>query len=204
MTFLYRLFYRGFLRYHESRKQPKGDMVYTFTDLEGRRYYTFNRLDMMPQSRRQELTDLLIAWQSAVDMPTLSAILQKASKIAKEAGTERDGNKQRQLLARLHVACSEIPLRFEKTLPMGIIIRAAAIMSIREDEDGMKFEDALTDEKERYFREELRNGHAFFLRNSQLKNYFDIWGMSRGRFLTQLVAWEKADRQVQAILTELT
>lgn len=158
----------------------------------------------MPQARRTELTDLMIAYNMKVDMPTLDTILTGAAKLAKEAYTTNDAKKRQQALARLNVACSEIPLRFEKTMPVGIIIRAAAVMSIRDDESQMEVDDALTDEKERYFRECARNGYAFFLSNSTLRNYYDIWRVSKPQFLTLFLEWEQAGREVKAILKELT
>jgi len=179
MKLLYRLFYKGFLRYHETRKDTKDNLVYAFTDFSLNKYYTWAKREDMPKCRYEELINLTMWWEANISPNTLEIIRDGIITAAEASVTEPKVIDRSKAISRVILFANELTLRKEQGIPSAIFHEIAAIMCVREDEKPDIINEQIHREKVETFARETSEGRDFFLQMPMLLQHLDLWRLSR-------------------------
>ena len=201
MKLLYKLFYKGFLRYQKSTIKPKEMLVYGFTDVEGKNYYTFKDKGTLPMCRYNRLADLMMWWAAKISPETLES-LSNAIIIAIGQGLEEKATNKRfeHLGNAIHFA-KEITLRRENGIPSPILHEMAALFSIREDENPVILDPIIHEQKIQALTYETAIGRDFFLKLPTLLEQLLFMHRSSEELRKQFSASVKEEKIKQEIVS---
>ena len=207
MKLLYRLFYKGFIRYHETRKNTKDNLVYAFTDFDLNNYYTWSAREDMPKCRYERLINLTMWWEANISPNTLEIIRDGIIMAADASLTEPKVIDRSKAISRVILFANELTLRKDEGVPSAIFHEIAAVMAVREDEDPSIINEQIHREKVETFARETSAGRDFFLQMPMLLKHLDLWRLSRTE-LKKLFAKSEAKEKmtlevVNRLLSEL-
>lgn len=203
MKLLYRLFYKGFIRYHESKKLTKDNLAYAFTDYQGYKYFTFTDQGHIPKVRYERLMNLTMWWEARVSPDTVDMIANAIIEAAEMSVTMPKLEERSKAISKAIVLANELKIRKDIGIPATIAHEMAAIWAIREDEDPTVINEQLHDEKVEMFAYETSQGRDFFLRMPMYMNHLNLWRVSRAELKKLFAESEIKEAKSQAIALNL-
>jgi hypothetical protein len=204
MKLFYRIFYKGFLRHQKATIKPKEGLVYAFTDVDAKNYYTWPDKGELPMIRFERLMDLLQFWEAKIAPQTLEE-LADAIIVAGEHAVTGDTLKARsKALSNVIVFANELKLRKEQGIPSIIFHEISALFSIREDENAAIIDQDIHEQKLAALLRETSHGRDFFLRLPHLQQQLSLWVQSKSELRKLLSLSELKDREQSEIIRHLS
>lgn len=203
MKLFYRLFYKGFIRYHESNKATKDTLTYAFTDYEGYKYFTFTDQGQIPKCRYERLMNLTMWWEARVSPATVDMLADGIIEAAELSLTAPKLEDRSKAISRAMVFANELKLRKDNGIPATIAHEMAAVWAIREDEEVGVINEQLHDEKVEMFAYETSQGRDFFLHMPMFMRHLNLWRVSRVELKKLFAQSEIREKQSEAIALNL-
>jgi hypothetical protein len=173
-------FKRAILKYaFEFQSKPKGfeGLSEKFFDSEGRKYYSYdNDLDI-PIPRLAVLQKTLMELKRAMTEDELEKFITYIEAALDEALKPKKGSVG--VLARIGHITGEMRLRHEELIHEELLIKLAAVVYIREDENPGTCDEDILNQKVRQFIKDTASGglYGFFMQDG-LKRYLPFVDMS--------------------------
>src|SRR6056297_1552019 len=203
MKLLYRLFYKGFLRYHETRKDTKDNLVYAFTDFDLNKYYTWAKREDMPKCRYEELINLTMWWEANISPNTLETIRDGIIAAAEASVTEAKVIDRSKAISRVILFANELTLRQDQGVPQSIFNEMAALMCVRKDENPNIINEQIHREKVEMIARETSEGRDFFLQMPMLLQHLNLWRLSRTELKKLFAKSEARERTTLEVVNRL-
>jgi len=203
MNLFYKLFYKGFLKYHEGHKLTKDDLVYAFTDFEGNRYFTWSDKGQIPKVRYDRLMELTIWWEARVAPETVDRMADGIIEAAELSLTGEKPEDRSKMVSKVIVLANELKLRKENGLPQVIANEMAAVWAIREDEDPEVINNQIHEEKVDMFAHETAMGRNFFFRLPRLMKHLDLWRVSRNELRKLFAESETKEKRMDLVMNQI-
>lgn len=203
MSFLHRLFYKSFLRYHSRQVNARTGLKYAFTDVRGKQYHTFENLSDMPHCRRERILNaatFLNAKISEESLETIADSIITANQRALLAAKPEDASRYR---AKVEVLANELKLRKDSSLPMSITIEVVALMCIRTDETPEVLDNNIHEQKIQQFSLDLQSGNAFFLKLPIFRRFLGISSASSVELPRLFAQSELEEAKLKARITQI-
>ena len=147
----------------KNKPQELKDLQFEFADSEGVKYYSWERMDLVPTCRANELMGLGMWADAKISPENLVKITDEINKANMAIVAETNKDKRSKLHATISHLCSEISTRKNYAIPSEIIIAMAAVLLVREDENPNTFSEKIQSEKISQLIKEKNNGNTFFL-----------------------------------------
>lgn len=184
-----------YLLSQQNKPQKVADLKFAFVDSDGMRYYEWQTLSDIPQCRHLELSQMIGYSDARISPESLNVLCDEVDKRLHSIIAEKSEDKRRKSFAQSFALINEIRDRSSFSVPKDIMIRIAAIIICREDEDPEKFNLDIQNEKAAQFKKELNNGNAFFLKSLIMKELYNSY-LGTTELLQRLLAnWELEQRR---------
>ncbi len=184
-----------YLLSQQNKPQQLSDLKYAFVDSEGMRYYQWEQLSEIPVCRHSELMQMVGYSDAKISPESLANLCDEIDKRNHGLITEKVAGNKQKLHAQMFALTNEIRDRSSFSVPKTIMVRMAAALICREDEDPNKFNAQQNEEKVIQFTKDLNNGNAFFLKSSLMKQLYNSLLGTRELFAELLQNWELDQRR---------
>lgn len=151
----------------KERRRPQGltPLKECFMDLEGRRYYTWGDLTLIPVVRYRKIETFLIYDEARISADYLDKVMDAIVAENMKIPNEKDMKSRAQAHARITALANEVKYRRREITPEDTFYAVAAMLSVREDEDPETVDSTIFNEKVRDFKAYAEEGHTFFFKN---------------------------------------
>ena len=148
-----------------EQKKPQliKDLVFVGVDSEGKKYYSWEKLENIPRNRYIAIEQTNMYIDNKISPANLSSLSLAIIEVNQALIRENDPKKIALLHAQIDALASELTFRQKYAIPSQVLVALASIVTIREDEDPSVYSETIQTEKSETFAREMNIGNCFFL-----------------------------------------